>query len=179
MCIAHSRYTLITPRDNFGDSKCASNVWVCARNLMMLPFIWNHFHSTFSQCYCYFVLYRKELGLFLILQEKWKHYLRSCAPAASDFDAKVTTQTCKMMIFAVRTSITYLLSLPLCVHSAVVWLVFTAVRFAAFHDVLAFAVRAGIRLDTSPGFGAHMWRLKKSLEIQGLSEIYLCQGFYS
>ena len=62
-----------------------------------------------------------------------------------------------MMIFAVRTSITHLLSLPLCVHSAVlVWLVFTAVRFAAFHDVLAFAVRAGIRLDTSPGFGAHM-----------------------
>lgn len=40
--------------------------------------------------------------------------------------------------------------------SAVVWLVFTALRFAAFHDVLAFAVRVGIRLDTSPGFGAHM-----------------------
>ena len=50
----------------------------------------------------------------------------------------------------------YLLPLPLCVHSAVVWLVLTAVRFVAFHDVLAFAVRAGIRLDTSPGFGAHM-----------------------
>ena len=50
----------------------------------------------------------------------------------------------------------YLVSLLLCVHSAVVWLVFTAVRFAAFHDVLAFAVRAGIRLDTSPGFGALM-----------------------
>lgn len=50
----------------------------------------------------------------------------------------------------------YLVSLLLCVHSAVVWLVFTAVRFAAFHDVLAFAVRVGIRLDTSPGFGAQM-----------------------
>lgn len=50
----------------------------------------------------------------------------------------------------------YLVSLLPCVHSAVVWLVFTAVRFAAFDDVLAFAVRAGIRLDTSPGFGAHM-----------------------
>lgn len=102
------------------------------------------------------ILQKKKIGIVLDFTGEMKTlYLRSCAPAASDFDAKVTTQTCKMMIFALRTSITYLLSLLLCVHSAVVWLVFTAARFAAFHDVLAFS-RVGIRQDASPGFGAHM-----------------------
>lgn len=66
MCIADSRYTLITPRDNFGDSKCASSVWVCARNLMMLPFIWNHFSQYFFTVLLWFcTLQKKKIRIVL------------------------------------------------------------------------------------------------------------------